>query len=171
METGAAEHLHDVVRFEHKARRSVDNEAVFQLKRERLGQLRGGLRGLGVNQTARDRNLGHRGGIGQSACLHHQVFNRHVGSPPVLSGREYLAIYLNIPVADQLCLCGNEEHILVDQRDIGHRASHDARHIDGNDLKRTVGPHTVKDTMGSESIFGETISLLDQATNGGHLFA
>src|SRR3712207_1413889 len=62
--------------------------------------------------------------------------------------------------------CGNEENVVFLEGNVGHRAFHNAGHVDGDDTKRTVFLHAVHHGMGRKGVFFYPFGVLNQRTYG-----
>ena len=68
-----------------------------------------------------------------------------------------------------LCQGGNEKDVFILQRNICHSAFQDAFNINGKYGLCAIGFHAAQDGTGGHSLLGESVGLLQQGADGGHL--
>ena len=120
---------------------------------------------IGIDNTARHIDFDRRGRFLQATSLQHEVLKGFVVSIFISTRIAHFAI----DGQRLVCFCfldtGDEQYILILQRDIGNGAVHDALHVNRNNLQRASGFHAMHDGTVGECKLRQTVGCFNQGAH------
>ena len=157
----------------HKCQRAVtvNSKVVFQRHAECLCDDAVWTQRLRVAHTSANAHVHERRLVGETASLYDEVLNSLVVGVLIYTGILHLATYRERSVGHLLCLGSHKEHVVLLQWDVGYTTAHNALDVYADHLKSAVCLHAVHHGTRSDSIFCNTVGVLDERTYAVHLLA